>query len=86
MRKTIAESQFPFSDEIRVLRAALAKLEPGSEPKPRKIAPPLPGGGRWSSAGGRRGDKSILSRLGQRQSQPGCGCLVLSPDPRGSTT
>ena len=42
VRKTKADSRFPFSDRIRILRAALAKLEPGVAPKPRQQSPPLP--------------------------------------------
>jgi hypothetical protein len=44
LNRTVSESRFPFSDRIRILRAALAKLEPRSVAKPRKAAPPLPSG------------------------------------------
>jgi hypothetical protein len=44
LRKTIDTDKFPFSDRIRVLRRALAKLDPKSAPKPRPAPPPLPGG------------------------------------------
>jgi hypothetical protein len=37
VRKTIAESHYPFPDRIRTLCAALAKLEPGSAPKSRQL-------------------------------------------------
>jgi len=33
VRTTIADSRLPFSDRIRMLRAALAKLKPGAAPK-----------------------------------------------------
>jgi hypothetical protein len=43
VREKIATDKFPFSDRIRVLRRALAKLDPKSVPK-RRPAPPLPSG------------------------------------------
>jgi hypothetical protein len=44
VREKIATDQYPFSDRIRVLRRALAKLDPKSVPKPRPPPPPLPSG------------------------------------------
>jgi hypothetical protein len=44
IRETISADRFPLSDRIRVLRRALAKLDPQSAPKPRKEPPPLPTG------------------------------------------
>jgi len=45
VRETVADTKFPFSDRIRILRAALAKLDPtSSAPQPRKVVPPLPTG------------------------------------------
>ena len=37
VRETVADTKFPFSDRIRILRTALAKIDPSS-------APPLPTG------------------------------------------
>ena len=44
VRRTVADSRFPFSGEFRTLRAALEKLEPEAAPKPRPQLPPLPSG------------------------------------------
>jgi hypothetical protein len=51
IRDTVTTDKFPYSDRIRMLRAALAKLDPASVPKPRQELPPLPTG---PMAGSRR--------------------------------
>jgi hypothetical protein len=44
LRQTIAEDKFPYSDRVRLLRSALAKLDPASAPQPHKERPlPLTG-------------------------------------------
>jgi hypothetical protein len=43
VRQTVADTRFPFSDRIRILRAALAKLDPSSAPITVKVTP-LPTG------------------------------------------
>jgi hypothetical protein len=43
IRDTIATDRFPYSERIRMLRAALAKLDPKPE-KQRQELPPLPSG------------------------------------------
>jgi hypothetical protein len=52
VRNKVREHRFPHSDRIRTLRAALAKLDPASAPKPVEPRPPLPSG---PSVGNRRG-------------------------------
>jgi hypothetical protein len=44
IRETVTTDQFPYSDRIRKLRAALLKLDPSSALKPRMELPPLPTG------------------------------------------
>jgi hypothetical protein len=44
IRETVTTDRFPYSDHVRVLRAALLKLDPSSAPKPHKERPlPLTG-------------------------------------------
>jgi hypothetical protein len=42
VRRTIDEDRFPFAPRLRPLRAALAKLDPASVPKPLPERVPLP--------------------------------------------
>jgi hypothetical protein len=59
VRETVAESRFPFSDRIRVLRVALKKLSHrDSVPRPKPTWPPLPSGPMVGS-GGKRGGKAM---------------------------
>ena len=44
VRKTLAEDKFPFAPRLAPLKAALAKLDPGSAPKSRSAPAPLPAG------------------------------------------
>ena len=53
VRRTIDEDRFPHSPRLGPLRAALAKLDPGSVPKAVKERPPLPEAP-MRSRGGRR--------------------------------
>jgi hypothetical protein len=43
-RQKIREDRFPLSPRLAPLKSALAKLDPGSAPKPPKELPPLPTG------------------------------------------
>jgi hypothetical protein len=43
-RQKIREDRFPLSPRLAPLKSALAKLDPGSVPKPPKELPPLPTG------------------------------------------
>jgi hypothetical protein len=43
IRDTVTTDKFPYSDRSRMLRAALAKLDP-KPAKPRQELPPLPTG------------------------------------------
>jgi hypothetical protein len=43
IRDTVTSDKFPYSDRIRILRAALTKLDP-KPMKPRQELPPLPTG------------------------------------------
>lgn len=43
IRRALDEDKFPHAPRLKPLRAALAKLDPGSAPKPRPgPKPPLP--------------------------------------------
>jgi hypothetical protein len=44
LREKVATYKYPFSDRIRVLRRALAKLNPKSAPTHRPAPPPLASG------------------------------------------
>jgi hypothetical protein len=43
IRDTVATDKFPYSERVRALRSALAKLDP-KPVKPRRELPPLPSG------------------------------------------
>jgi hypothetical protein len=62
LRDKINTDKFPFSDRIRVLSLILAKLDPQSAPKPRKLPPPpLPSGPTLTS--GQRASRATLDGM-----------------------
>ena len=56
VRRSIAADNFPLSQRLAPLKAALAKLDPASAPKPRPVREPLPEAPARARGGRRCGD------------------------------